>query len=622
VGSSTCNDLVPRFNWVLALADQQSQAGWESFSAWPRAQAELSTSQLKLNYILALQWNQARGEWVMDATSSVVPPSQRTIGFLAGCDNKPGFCTQHQPIDTIVTAMAQAAYSNWDEGVAAQCSPGYWANQYNIFSYTNVGNPVAPYSTPAMQGDQQLNYLNPDFACKPLNSLNRPDGCMCRDASGNPSVTQAITIANPAGQPCSWSTADDVQAPSLNNAGQTPQYLAPVYFDQWGQSLGTTPAVAQELAKFFVGAGDWQTKFAPSSMNNPTTQGLGPPAMAFVISVVGPANRFAFYAMNQVILNRGPSNEGQCDPTTMGGNCWQNGAGEYDFLEAPFWGNGQTQLNTSFQVCNSPPYYIYDSSLPMDRLYLTASNSSGQCNPMVSAPAAGGAGSALFFQTADIKLDKGAGLAANTWLYAFVFDQSGIQAFRWRGDQTGKAWPNMPVTSDDVQSGQGKTFSSWDGTSITPASPPPASTRISQAPPSMTSASWTQAWNATASQPAGLYMPACRKGSTDPACMQALSNLPGQINWWDAYASILGQPDGSFTPGVDPTQNFCVNQAAKSQCGSACSIKPGPPLGVMYDPNCANGGTGCNWGGQTNCRLCQPSWCPQSGTSWVTCPAK
>ncbi len=616
-GGTTCNNITPRFNWVLAVAAQESQAGWQASSNWPRSTAELSTSQLKVGYLLALQWNAARGEWVMDATSSVVPPAGKTIGFVSGCDNKPGFCTRKNATDAAATAMAAAAYKGWDNAVTGQCSPGYWASNSNfVFTYTNLGNAVAPYSTPAKNNaGTQVNFFNPDVTCKTLNGMTTaPDGCACRNAQGQPSTDLAVTITNNAGQPCAWSTPDNNVSPSLNNSGQTPHYLLPVYYDAWGDPIAGAQTTAPELASLFTGAGDWQTKFAPASMNNASTQGLGPPAMMFVLSVVGPASRFAFYAMNQVILNRGADGEGQCDPATTGGNCWQNGAGEYDFLEAPFWGLGQTFLSTAFAACNNPSYYIYDNGLSMDRLYTTSFNSSGKCNPMgTGGLSTGGAGSSAFFQTSGMAVDKSKPIAQSTWIYVFVVDASGIQGFRFRGDQAPSAWANMPVSSADVLSRKGTSISWWNGTTVAPATPPPAAQRIGKTPVSpMGPSGWTPAWNAGGAQPAGLYMPAGSGGVNG-------------VNWWGSYSSVLQKPDSSFVPGRDTTLNYCVNQAAKATCGSACSIQPGSPLQAMSDPSCTTngGGVGCNWGGVNNCRLCMPAGCSQTGnpTQYAVCPS-
>lgn len=98
---------------------------------------------------------------------------------------------------------------------------------------------------------------------------------------------------------------------------------------------------------------DWDMKFGPTTAQT-NTNGLGPPGMLFLLS----ARRLqwiTFYALNQIIMNRGPGGERYAD------NCWSSSAGEFDFLEAPFWGG---------------------ISLPADRLYTTITSGTGRCLPV------------------------------------------------------------------------------------------------------------------------------------------------------------------------------------------------------------------------------------------------
>lgn len=94
---------------------------------------------------------------------------------------------------------------------------------------------------------------------------------------------------------------------------------------------------------------DWDLKYAPTSSRT-GSQGLGPPAMMFVMST----RRFAWsslYVLNQLTINRGPDSLH---------NCWGSSSGEFDLLEPPFW---------------------YDTQLPNDRLYTTSNADSGRCLP-------------------------------------------------------------------------------------------------------------------------------------------------------------------------------------------------------------------------------------------------
>lgn len=98
---------------------------------------------------------------------------------------------------------------------------------------------------------------------------------------------------------------------------------------------------------------DWDLKFGPTTAAQ-ETNGLGPPAMMFVLS----AKQFtwsSFYLLNQITLNRGPGAEHYTD------NCWSSSSGELDLIEPPFWAG---------------------IDLPHDRLYLTITANAGRCFPV------------------------------------------------------------------------------------------------------------------------------------------------------------------------------------------------------------------------------------------------
>jgi hypothetical protein len=98
---------------------------------------------------------------------------------------------------------------------------------------------------------------------------------------------------------------------------------------------------------------DWDLKYGPTTANQ-GTNGLGPPAMMFVLSAKQ-LNWIAFFALNQVSSNRGPGGERFPD------NCWSSSAGEFDFLEAPFWAG---------------------INLPSHHLYATITSGTGRCLPV------------------------------------------------------------------------------------------------------------------------------------------------------------------------------------------------------------------------------------------------
>lgn len=112
------------------------------------------------------------------------------------------------------------------------------------------------------------------------------------------------------------------------------------------------PPATVNLSKFYLGnnfGSDWDIKYGPRT-DYTGTQGLGPPAMLFVLSALK-FSWSSFYVLNQITINRGPSDLD---------NCWNSSTGEFDILEPPFW---------------------YDVLLPEERLYTTVNADSGRCLP-------------------------------------------------------------------------------------------------------------------------------------------------------------------------------------------------------------------------------------------------
>ena len=622
---SQCKGTYPRFNWVLGLSDEEAQAAWESLGF--DKHSELGRTELKLNYIMAMQYNKELGQWVLDKTSSVIPPKDKTIGFSSGCDNKGSDCKSQNKTQGPATAMAQTAYNNWtafqqfypksksnpgeddywwcgndpdpavfkkdkdgkSTGTIDQCKPdktgkSFWENNTHMFGYTNLTAVVNKYPVGLVGAKTFL--ANPQVYCEPLKEYGK---CKCNK--------EGTAIVDNNGNPCAnWAELDKVDYPLFNDSGRTPHYLVPVYYDSTGTKMETddksTPVVAKELSNLFIGAGDWQTKFGVTVINSISghgktagaTNGLGPPAMMFVVSVVGPGRNFTFYPMTQTILNLGPSSEGRCwfwdkyetdakTPKCKLFHCWGGrGNAEYDLLEPPFWGFGE------IDTPSGEDFIRYENGLPMDRLYVTTGNAAGYCSPWPDGGTGGrgGAGTSSFFHTKGMTPPNTAGdLSQHTWIYAFVFDISGLHAYRWRADDTVNRWPGMPMDSRQLLAGLDESkIPYWDGTKLHEA----ATVVISKTPEPL--GNWTPAWSQEDPEKAVLiYLPSCVKkidgednkfydpfcwGHTDANTKGGCPDLCSSCaNWWEAYEKQMPfEPDKllSFVPGCDATVNDVNSQ--------------------------------------------------------------
>lgn len=225
-------------------------------------------------------------------------------------------------------------------------------------------------------------------------------------------------------------------------------------------------------------AGDWSVKHAPGS-----SYGLGPPGMMFVLSAKS-VYWLTFYLLLQVTINRGRSESTKS-------NCW---FAEIDFLEGPGW-CGVTDYTSSQSVFSTGAQYLTASCLPMtsqpDRLFgsycstpeccegtncgLTPSGDGlfpfgdpngwpsnpkappqnlgcllnrTQCPPsdVVYGPTSGGgcpeyAGLGGDQSLSFFELDP-----SQEFIFAFVVDQAGVWAYRWKSGDEGFAnsiWPGI-----------------------------------------------------------------------------------------------------------------------------------------------------------------------------------
>lgn len=613
---SQCTGTYPRFNWVLGVSDKESQSAWESLGF--KENSVLGSTELKLNYIMALQYNKDLGQWVLDKSSSVIPPDDKTIGFSSGCDNKGDNCLNRNKTQDLATTMASAAYDNWtafegvypkssakpgedgyywcgqdpdpaalkkdkegkSTGTIDMCKPNetgspYWGDKTHMFGYTNLTAVADKY--PVGKVGKKTFLANSQVYCDPLKEYGK---CKCNK--------EGTAIVDDKGNPCTnWAELDKFDYPLFNDSGRTPHYLVPVYYDSTGKTMEKddkdAPKLAQELSKFFFGAGDWQTKFGVTVINswtdgitNSGTNGLGPPAMMFVVSVVGPGKNFTFYPMTQTILNLGASSEGRCwfwdkwetdstVPKCKLFHCWGGrGNAEYDLLEPPFWGFGE------IDEPSGDDFIRYENGLEMDRLYVTLGNASGYCSPWPDGGTGGrgGAGTSSFFHTNGMTLpDTAEELSQHTWIYAFVFDTTGLHAYRWRADDTVNRWPGMPRDSKQLRADLGQSISYWDGSKLHEAGKPGISTTPE------TLENWTAAWKEENSKGSVLiYLPSCVKeidgndnkfydpfcwGHTDANTKGGCPDLCSSCtNWWEAYERLLPfDPDAllSFVPGCDTT---------------------------------------------------------------------
>ena len=275
-------------------------------------------------------------------------------------------------------------------------------------------------------------------------------------------------------------------------------------------------------------------------------------------------------------MKMGPSSEGRCwfwdkdepDPTTPKCklfHCWGGrGNAEYDLLEAPFWGFGVIN-----ELQSEKEYIRYTGYLPTDRLYMTMGNASGYCSPWADGNARGGGGSSSFFHTKGMTLPSTAGeLTQHTWIYAFVFDISGVHAYRWRADDTVNLWPGMPVDSKQLLADlDDSSIPYWDGEKLHET----ATATISNTPEALEN--WTPAWKKTSKdhpeKPVLIYIPSCvetidgnKNKFYDKFCYYTINgvNCPEKCdtcnNWWEAYEMLLPfKPDEllPFVPGCDDT---------------------------------------------------------------------
>jgi hypothetical protein len=152
-------------------------------------------------------------------------------------------------------------------------------------------------------------------------------------------------------------TTQACQHAGANASRLNVNYLSVYQWDGSGWNIDEASSLASgaDLDSMLVGEGppnEWDLKYGPTT-NHTGTNGVGPPAMLFVLS----AEEFvwsAFYALNQITVNRGPGGE------VMKDNCWSSSSGEFDFVEAPFWAG---------------------VVIPTNRLYFTSTANSGRCIP-------------------------------------------------------------------------------------------------------------------------------------------------------------------------------------------------------------------------------------------------
>lgn len=222
---------------------------------------------------------------------------------------------------------------------------------------------------------------------------------------------------------------------------------------------------------------DWDKKYAPTTQEQHTA-GLGPPAFMFVLSAKHLAYA-AFFALNQLTLNRGPE---------AGENCWGSSSGELDFLEVPFWANVELPMNRWYltttanagrclpsqknvpsllgaqcsnsyccEMCSCPngtacfgnesdigyqPMGCINNSLPDPKRYVppgakvfTVDGDNETCGRHFGA-AAGGAASNAYFEQVPGQGDKDV-------MFAVVVDHDGTFVYRWHASQSNRVWPEL-----------------------------------------------------------------------------------------------------------------------------------------------------------------------------------
>lgn len=159
----------------------------------------------------------------------------------------------------------------------------------------------------------------------------------CNHTFGNTSRAEIYYI-----KAYQWNTNDQQWVLDPKSSVEAPHPGGIVNFSEWNMTI-TDNGYKQ----------DWDLKYGPTTAGQ-GTDGLGPPAMMFVVS----AKAFAwssFYLLNQITLNRGPGAEHYTD------NCWGSSSGELDLIEPPFWAG---------------------IDLPHDHLYLTVTANAGRCFPV------------------------------------------------------------------------------------------------------------------------------------------------------------------------------------------------------------------------------------------------
>jgi hypothetical protein len=341
--------------------------------------------------------------------------------------------------------------------------------------------------------------------------------------------------------------------PSSSFSASTPGSV--IDFDALNLSLLSGPSDRQ----------DWDLKYGPTTAQQ-GTDGLGPPGMLFLLSA-RKLSWMTFYALNQITLNRGPGGEHYED------NCWSSSAGEFDFLEAPFWGGVklpqdrlyasitsgtgrcfpvQKMVSKSFQrecshpnccqmcdcpkgmVCAGDPHhvgfahmscYLPNVTVPTEFTEFTVDGNPTACGDYFAA-VPGGSQSTSFFSNDTTHADE---VGSSEVIIAAVVDGDGVTVYRWPSSLPSTIWSGV------------RKFDADDTLPLTPQQP------IAPRPPCV-----------DAAKPCAVYLPSCDDecalvsasgnfGLTQLAGAFAAEAARDHLNWWTYYAST-GQTSSPSSP--------------------------------------------------------------------------
>lgn len=309
---------------------------------------------------------------------------------------------------------------------------------------------------------------------------------------------------------------------------------------------------------------DWDIKYAPTTQRQ-GTNGVGPPGYMFVLSAKQLAYA-AFFALNQITLNRGPGYQD---------NCWGSSSGELDFLEVPFWEGIEVPINRWYVTTTADAGRCLPAQKNVPR-FLNSRCSSPYCCEMCSCPngtvcfgntdnigfqAMGCINASLPIPNGTVSFDVdgsnvtcghhfgavAGGATSNAYfeqdplhgdvdvIYAIVVDHDGTFVYRWHDSQE-NVWPGIGA----------------NGSLDVLRTRKPQGVRMETPCPPMVSNN--SGASTTVSAPCGIWEPSCVDdcplvsaggvfGPTQVSGAYAAESARDGLNWWNFFNSTQHASD-------------------------------------------------------------------------------